>query len=430
MTGSTHPRYRSPCGWNALLPPRRGVRVLEGGVSADAVIVGAGYTGLAAARRWTELRPNDAVVVLDSSEVGEGSPGRNSGFLLEIALANDADASQIERMRACNRLIGSSMATIRRLVTDHGIDCGLERAGTYRAAAGPAGRKALAAYRKFLEAAELPCESLDREAIRSRLGTSFYAEGLYSPHCYLAQPAALIRGLASILPDAVSLYERSPALRVSRADGAWRVETPGGTAAAPVVLLANNAFTKGLGYARSRLSAMYTYAGLTEPLPADALAMLGSESSWGLLPTHRLGSTLRRTPDGRLLIRSDYGYERETDTATIGRRLAARLERRYPDLGRVEFASVWAGATGFTLNGAPVWGELEPGLFAASGCNGGGVVKGTLFGELLAAHAQGLEVPDVRGLFGSASWMPPEPIRRLGFHVVATLEQRHGRPEM
>ena len=63
-------------------------------------------------------------------------------------------------------------------------------------------------------------------------------------------------------------------------------ETPG-SVLADRVIVANNAFAKSLGLAGSRVVAMYTYAGLTEPLPDDVVTTLGSESTWGLLPTHR-----------------------------------------------------------------------------------------------------------------------------------------------
>jgi len=77
---------------------------------------------------------------------------------------------------------------------------------------------------------------------------------------------------------------------------------------------------------------MYTYAGLTAPLPATDLARLGSDPNWGLLPAHRLGATLRRTVDGRLMVRSFYGYEREEDNARVAGRLRDCLTRRFPQL--------------------------------------------------------------------------------------------------
>lgn len=430
MNRAPYPRYQNASGWNSLLPPRTDIRVLDGDADASLAVIGAGYTGIAAARTWARNRSGDSVVILDASRVGEGNPGRNSGFLLEIALANDADVSALARMQACNALIAGTMNRLRDNVYDARIPCDIERAGTYRAAAGDAGRRALTDYRRFLEAARLPYEYLDHKDLEARLGTGYYREGLYSPHCYLVQPAALIRGLAGLLPDSADLYEETPALSLNRDGHRWRVRTPSGSVVADRVIVANNAFAKSLGLAGSRVVAMYTYAGLTEPLPDDVAATLGSESTWGLLPTHRLGCTMRRTRDKRLLIRSHYGYESEADNDVIGALLLESLKRRYPGLPIDGFASVWGGATGFTMNGAPVWGKTDEGLYISAGCNGGGVVKGTLFGELLADLALGRDVPDVARLFGTASWMPPEPIRRMGFEIMSRLERRQGRAEM
>ena len=52
-----YPNYQNPCGWNALLPPAPVRSSLSGNTSCDLIVVGGGYTGLAAARRWHELEP-------------------------------------------------------------------------------------------------------------------------------------------------------------------------------------------------------------------------------------------------------------------------------------------------------------------------------------------------------------------------------------
>lgn len=426
----SYPRYENPCGWNGLLPPRQPEPPLSADAVADAVVVGAGYTGLAAAERWASLCPDANVVVIDAAEIGEGSPGRNSGFLLEITLANDADVNDLERLAECNGLIGATMRHLRDVVFDGGIDCAIEHAGTYRAAASPVGRAALVSYRRFLRAAGLPYETLSGDSLAQRIGTRYYSDALYSPHCYLVQPAALIRGLARLLPPNVTLHENTPALKIARDAGRWRVDTPQGALRSDCVLVANNAFAKDLSIARSRLATIYTYAALTKPLQEVDLDRTGTERSWGVLPAHRLGCTLRRTRDGRLLIRAQYAYEREDPNERVARDLLESLERRFPQLERLEIESCWGGATGFTRNGAPIWGEYRPGLYVSAGCNGGGVVKGTLFGGLLAERALGRDCPDVGRLFGRAAWMPPEPFRRWAFSLAALVERRRGAAEM
>lgn len=370
-------------------------------------------------------------MVLDASCIGEGSPGRNSGFMLEIALADDADPDALARMGRCNALIRETMETLRDQVNVKGIPCQLARTGTFRGAATETGVRYLKRYRAFLRGAGLEYQELDSAALERRIGTAYYRYGLYSPDCSLVQPAALIRGLADDLPTNVQLFEQTPVLSVTREPTAWRVVSAQASIVAPRVILANNAFARELGAGlRSRLGVMYTYAGLTPPLPDAALGALDAQEEapeWGLLPAHRLGTTLRRTTDGRFMVRSYYGYEREEDNARVATRLRDCLVRRFPQLELdtlAPFEHVWGGATGFTYNGAPVWGQARPGLWVSAGCNGGGVVKGTLFGTLLARRAMGEDVPDVADLFGRASWMPPEPLRRLGFTLIAMRERR------
>ncbi len=430
MAHSTYPEYQNASGWNALLPPREPRPALSADLVADVVVIGAGYTGVAAARRWAAARDNDRIVVLESGDIGEGNPGRNSGFLLEIMLANDADTSALRRMHRANQLVGDAMNRLRDDVFDAEIRCDIERSGTYRAAAGPVGKRALDRYREFLQQAGLPFERLSAAELQDRVGTSHYQAGLFSPQCYLVQPAALIRGLTDLCPSSVEIYERTPALGVRPAEGGWSIQTPAGSVTASTVFVANNAFAKQLGLGSSRVVAMYTYAGLTPPLPEWCPDAAGSDESWGILPTHRLGCTLRRTRDSRLLIRSQYDYEREADNAVVSDKLLQSLKQRYPDIPIDRFDHVWGGATGFTLNGAPIWGQHKAGLYVSAGCNGGGVVKGTLFGEQLADLALGLDVQPVAELFGSARWMPPDPIRRLGFEIVSRIERHHGRAEM
>ena len=427
---TSYPHYLQASGWNALLPTRQAKQSLANDLEVDVAIIGAGYTGLAAAKRWRELAPDDEIAVIDASEAGEGTPGRHSGFLLEIALANDARPAQMQRMTQCNQLLAQAMNRIVGEVEDAAVDTALQRSGVYRAAAGPVGARALAQYRAFLQAAGLPFEELDRKTMQHKLGSSFYQQGIYSPHCYLAQPAALVRALVQKLPGDIALYENTPATSLRKSGGRWLIETPGATLSAKKVILANNAFSKHLGVGKSRLVTIYTYAGLTRPIDKELSDSLGSDPSWGVLPTHRLGSTLRKMPDGRMMVRSFYGYEKETPTALVNKQLRKNLCRRFPQLDAEELEKVWGGAISFTLGGGSLWGEVKPGLFVSSGCNGGGVVKGTLFGACLAELANGKDAPDIPALFGHANWMPPDPIRSIGFHLTSAVERFRGRAEI
>ena len=46
-------------------------------VRADVCVVGAGYTGLSAARKLSELYPGQKIIIVDAQLAGEGASGRS-----------------------------------------------------------------------------------------------------------------------------------------------------------------------------------------------------------------------------------------------------------------------------------------------------------------------------------------------------------------
>ena len=71
-------------GWAKILPHRAPKPALEEHLTADWLVIGAGYAGLAAARRLAENRPEEKVVVLEAGESGMNASGRNSGFGIDL----------------------------------------------------------------------------------------------------------------------------------------------------------------------------------------------------------------------------------------------------------------------------------------------------------------------------------------------------------
>ena len=56
---------------------------LSENTSADWLVIGAGFAGLAAAKRLSQLRPEDRIVLLE--QAGRRGPrGRNSGFMIDL----------------------------------------------------------------------------------------------------------------------------------------------------------------------------------------------------------------------------------------------------------------------------------------------------------------------------------------------------------
>ena len=90
--------------WNTILPERASHAQLDQALTADWLIIGAGYAGLAAARRLAENCPNDTIVVVEAGECGENASGRNSGFVIDIPHTTSSNLDQLENSHRHMRL--------------------------------------------------------------------------------------------------------------------------------------------------------------------------------------------------------------------------------------------------------------------------------------------------------------------------------------
>ena len=152
----------------------------------------------------------------------------------------------------------------------------------------------------------------------------------------------------------------------------------------------------------------------------------------GDFPAHRLGTTLRKFANRRFLVRSGDSYERELPLAQVRALLTQLYLSRYPQMASHLLEHFWGGVTAITHNGGLFFGMDRPGLFVSAGCNGSGVVRGTINGHLLAEMAcdsQSALLSDRLALKGP-SWIPPEPFRQIGVRMSIALEQRQAGQEI
>ena len=416
------PHDDDACGWSALLPPLPPPRRLTGSERVDMAVIGAGFTGLAAARRWATLRPHARLAVLDAQRVGGSASGRNSGFIVD--LPHYLPSRGLEGNRRLLRLGRAGLEQLRALVQTHAIDCDWTDGGRLHGAAADDGMRALETFCAGADALGEPYQRLDGAALAALTGMAYYRAGVRTPGSVLVQPAALARGLGRSLPANVTLYEDSP-VRALRASDGFRLESDGGDLSAEQVVVATNGFTPAIGLLRDRIFPLMTFASLTRPLTESEAAAVGGEPVWGLVSERPMGTTLRRLRNRRLLIRNTVRYRPSLQSdARFRQHIRAAHRRdfraRFPMLD-VEFEYTWGGIMGATFNGAQFFGELAPNLYAAAGYNGVGIAMGTTSGTLLADLALGADsalLADMQAL-PQPDWIPPEPA--LGIAVRATL---------
>jgi glycine/D-amino acid oxidase-like deaminating enzyme len=405
---------RQASGWYAILPKPPPANRLKGDQVADWVVVGAGVTGLAAARRLGELAPDARILLLESYRVGYGASGRNSGFIIDTPHLSEEVGVDINRR--LSRLVIAGLAELERNVRKYGIECEWSPRGHLTAVVEPKRIGKLHATVHTLEAAGEDYSWLEGDALSEVVGTRHYHAAVQTPRTVLVNPAAMCRGLGENMPKNVEVFEETPVRRVEPGSSV-RIECAEGSISARNVLLTTNAFVTKLGFLRRDVFPLIECASLSRPLTEDEQASMGGARDWGITGF----ATMRRTLSNRILVRhgtfysGDFrvndGMQKQLQAAHL-----AGVRKRFPMLGKLEFEHTWAGVFCMTRNWASHFGRLERGVFVSLGYSGVGVPRGTISGKLLAEYALGAEsslIDDVQAVSGPKR-LPPKPFLGLG----------------
>ncbi|RWB44128.1 MAG: FAD-binding oxidoreductase [Mesorhizobium sp.] len=422
-------------GWYGILPPPRAYEVLRGRHEADWVIAGAGFAGLAAARRLSQLVPEDRITVLDAQRIGWGAAGRNSGFMIDLPHelsganyggAQDHDHKRIRMNRAAIEFSASA-------ADEYGLQPFFVRAGKFHGAATEHGLNVLREFENHLTGLSEPFERLDAQQMKNVTGTDFFVGGTFTPGTVMAQPAGFIRGLADGLSGSVEVFENSPVLSI-KTGKLHTLHTPEGELTTPRLILTVNGHLESFGFYRKRLLHVFTYASMTRPLSGSEQATLGGKPNWGLIPADPMGSTVRRAGD-RIVVRNTFTYNpnmstSEKQVSRIGAAHDSSFGARFPTLGDIPMEFRWGGHLCLSLNSAPAFGEIEERVFVAGCCNGLGTVQGTLYGMLAADLAAGIDEPMLADALNepSPSQLYPEPLMTIGAPLkLWAMQRRAGR---
>jgi glycine/D-amino acid oxidase-like deaminating enzyme len=419
------PNDDAQCGWFHTAPARQAKPAHTGHTTTRWAIIGAGFTGLAAARQLALNFPDDEVVLIDAQEVGFGTSGRNAGFAIDLPHDIGADdyIGDIDIARTTLELNRLGQSMLHDLVQQHGIDCHLRASGKYQAAVEDKGIAVLEAYRRGLDKLGEPYEVIAGKDLPDRIGTSFYRQGLFTPGTMLVQPSALVKGLADSLPANVTLYENTAITDVAYGDQIV-LRHAQGRIVADQLILANNAFGARFGFLQHKVLPMYLYASLSRPLTAAEQAQLGGQPFWGVIPADPFGSTVRRTHDNRILVRNSFSFNPGQQSkpeclARFRENHRRSFERRFPMLPQVDFDYTWSGSLALTQNHQGFFGQLAPNVYGALFCNGLGVTRGTVTGALLADFIAGKRHELTDFLLGTSSpnTLPPEPFLSIGVNA-------------
>ena len=418
------PKNDESCGWIKQIPSRQVQPALSGKQHADWGVIGAGFTGLAAARQLALLHPQARIVVLEAQRAAEGSSARNSGFLVDSTLnEGHYSAAGLELYRRKYEIKRAGVLAVQRLVTDLGINCDLEAKGKFHCTAVKSHEIKLINFSKLLNELELNHKIIEGEELLQRLGSSYYRMGLWTEGGVTLQPAKLVRGMVEKLPQQVELYENSPVINWRKLSNSedFQLSTPEGQVSCQKLIVAVNGFMTSCGVKPNRSFSLTLTASMTRPLTAEEDEAIGRPEPWGVLSAQSMGATVRLTKDRRILMRNtaEVWPKQNMSVADLELRKAKHLngiKRRFPQLGDDIIESTWSGTICLSGNNANVFSELDNGMYAAGCYNASGIGLGVLFGTEIANLASGKMTDEIRMIQTNSEPMllPPQPLLRWG----------------
>src|SRR5216684_2547163 len=245
--------------------------------NVDVAVIGAGYTGLSAAR--TLAKNNARVAVLEAETIGWGASSRNGGMVLTgLKLGVTKLISMYGRERT-QRMYAASLASIdcvEQIVAEEAIECSFSRCGHLE----------VACKQKHFDDYSYQAEVIAREfnhslrivpkdELRTEIGSDIYFGGMVDEVSAGLNPAQYVAGLALAVQRAgACLFDHTRVTSVDREKnngaGKFRTQTSRGPITAREVILASGAYTtKATPALRKKIIPIGSYIIATEVLPTD-----------------------------------------------------------------------------------------------------------------------------------------------------------------
>ena len=426
------------CAWINDLSPRTNIKSLDKNYDCEWLIIGAGYTGLSAARKLGQLYPNQKIILVDAQLAGEGASSRNSGYLVETTL-NDGFTSnkELENYKKKADIYELGIEVVKKFIKEYQVDCDWNECGKYFASSKLEDKKILLNFSETLSKLDFKNNLVDGEELKKKLGTSFYNIGLYTKGGILLHPGKLVRAMIDTLPKNVKLFENSSLINWKKNNDIILCTFKEAIIKTKKIIFATNGFLKSLGIKSNYNFPITLTASMTRSLTEDEFRSIGEPKEWGVLPVRPMGATIRMTKDRRILIRNTaevYNPFQMSQSDLNKRKLKQKegIKKRFPQLPDDIIESSWSGIVSRTRNSSQIFEKIDKNIFVAGCYNGSGIGVGTLFGEQIALKASDENTKEIETIEArnKPTWLPPEPFLSLGVKTRLIYERLRARSEI
>lgn len=401
---------------------------LQGDLTADALVVGAGFAGLSAAIELAQR--GYRVVVLEADRVCSGASGRNGGQAI-VGFSSGQAPYEKQLGKAHARLAWDMSVEAVNIIDERiaafQIDCDQVKGYLYVA---DSARKA--------RALEEEMQALQRDYgfvtdfargtdVQRHIQSPRYCASVFERQSGHLHPLKYGLGLAHAARSlGVQIFEHSAVTELKRGSHLTAC-TAQGTVSAPFGVLAGNYTLAEYGPAvapdiRPRIMPVGTYMIGTAPLdPALCQRLIPSNAS--ACDNNFILDYFRFSNDHRMLFGGRVSYSTRTP-ANLQAVMAQRLGDIFPPLRGVPIEFVWGGFVDISMNRAPDFGRLGSNLYYLQGFSGHGVALTGLAGRVVAQAVAGqAERFDVFAKLQHHKF-PGGPMLRMPSLVLGTLYHR------
>lgn len=365
---------------NAALPPRGEQRLPA---SVDILIVGAGYTGLSAARETAAA--GRSTLVLDASGMGAGCSGRNGG---QVAYSIKPAFHALKSLHGADLALRicqegrRAVANLRTLATQENVDCDWRELGCFYGAHTPRHFAAMTQDAQDQpQGLEQRISVVSRAEQRREIASDFYHGGLVYHDDASVDPMRLLLALfRRAVGSGATVVHHCPVEAVKTSGRGFEVLTARGMVKARKVLLATNGYSGPLSpWHRRRVIPIGSYQIATEPLGVERMRSL-IPNGRNIADSRRVVVYFRPSADGERMIFGGRASLSEKNPLACVPRLLAMMTRIFPQLKSVGVSHAWAGWVAYTFDTLPHLGQND-GIYYCMGYCGQGVPLATYFGK-------------------------------------------------
>ncbi len=344
----------------------------------DTVVIGAGFTGAAAAYHWARRAPDHRrLVVLEMDDPASGSSGRNEGLVvmgryfkmvhdtvLDVLPSLRPDLSEDQQRRLARqfarvycRAAYRNAELIEKTIAGEGFECDYSRSGWVQAQDGAGPASLQESVKMAVESGFTDWVSITPEEVRELSGMQVEHQAGFSRAAASWHPAKWVWCLlgAALKKPSVGLWTRTPVLGVEDEGEHYRVSTQRGSLLTRHLVYATESYTPKLHPPlHDVILPAQQQAASGDGGPERMKPHVGISGSWYF--AGRYGRRVLFGSGGARVADREAG--RNKPSRFLTRFVAAEMKRHFGAY-RLRMANEWSGTVGYTPDEYPIVGLLD-----------------------------------------------------------------------